>query len=224
MRRVDFSVYVITDRATGRGRTHDQMAAAAIAGGATIIQLREKTLSTREFVEAAGRVLAIARTAGIPLIINDRVDVALAVDADGVHVGPDDLPVAAVRRLLGAGKIVGASAGTVEEAVAAERDGADYLGAGSVFATASKSNAGPPIGPGGLREIVRAVRIPVVGIGGIGPENATAVIASGAAGVAVISSAVGADDIAVATRALVEVVRAAQRAHASGRNRRSGAA
>jgi len=209
-------VYVITDRAVGRGRPHEAMVAAAIAGGASLVQLREKTASTREFVEAAARARAATAAAGIPLIINDRVDVALAVDADGVHVGPDDLPVAAARRLLGPHKIVGASAGTVEEAVAAERAGATYLGVGSVFATSSKSDAGAPIGVTGLREIVRAVRIPVVGIGGITAENAARVIAAGAAGVAVISWVVAAEDIASATRRLVEVVRATQQAGAAG--------
>jgi len=222
VRRVDFSVYVITDRAAGRGRPHDEMAAAAIAGGATIIQLREKALTAREFVEAAGRACEVARRAGVPLIINDRVDVALAVDADGVHVGPDDLPVAVARRLLGPRKIVGASVGTIEEAVAAERDGADYLGVGSVFATPSKADAGEPIGIAGLREIARAVHIRVVGIGGIDPGNAPDVIAAGATGVAVISAAVGSEDVTAATRALVEVVRAAQRDSAAGRSRRSG--
>lgn len=222
MRRVDFSVYVITDRVVGRGRAHDEMAAAAIAGGATIVQLREKTLTTRQFVEAAERAREIARRAGVPLIINDRVDVALAVDADGVHVGPDDLPVALARRLLGPHKIVGASAGTIEEAVAAERDGADYLGVGSVFATPSKADAGEPIGIARLREIARAVHLPVVGIGGIGPDNASEVIAAGAAGAAAVSAVVGAEDVAAATRQLVEVVRAAQRVSEAGRGRRSG--
>ena len=219
MRGVDLSVYVITDRAAGRGRTHEQMAAAAIAGGATVVQLHEKTLTTGQFVTAAERTLQIARRAGVPLVINDRVDVALAVDADGVHVGPDDLPVAVTRRLLGPHKIVGASAGTVQEAVTAERDGADYVGVGSVFATSSKADAGEPIGIAALREIVRAVHVPVVGIGGIGPGNAAAVIAAGAAGVAVISAAVGADDITAATRRLAEVARAAQQA-ATARRRR----
>lgn len=221
MQRVDLSVYVVTDRVAGRGRAHEEMTAAAVAGGATIVQLREKTLTTRQFVETAERAREIARQAGVPLIINDRVDVALAVDADGVHVGPDDLPVALARRLLGPHKIVGASAGTVEEAAAAEGDGADYLGVGSVFATPLKADAGQPIGIAGLREIARVVHVPVVGIGGIDPENASEVITAGAAGVAVISAAVGAEDVAAATRRLTEVVRAAQRDSAAGRNRRN---
>ncbi len=187
------------------------MAAAAIAGGATVVQLREKTLATRQFLEAAVRTREVTRRAGVPLIINDRVDVALAVDADGVHAGPDDMPVGVARRLLGPDRIIGASAGTVAEAVEAERDGADYLGVGSVFATPSKADAGAPIGTRTVQAIVRAVRIPVVGIGGITPDNAAAVIDAGAAGVAVISAVANADDISAAVRHLVEVVRAAQR-------------
>lgn len=211
MRRVDLSIYIITDRSAGRRRSHEEVATAAIAGGATVVQLREKTLSTRQFLEVAVRTHDATRRAGIPLIINDRVDVALAVDADGVHVGPDDMPVSVARRLLGPDRIIGASAGTVAEAVEAERDGADYLGVGSVFATPSKADAGAPIGTRTVQAIVQAVRIPVVGIGGITPDNAAAVINAGAVGVAVISAVANADDIRAAVRHLVEVVRAAQR-------------
>jgi len=210
MRRVDLSIYIITDRSAGRARSHEQVAAAAIAGGATVVQLREKLLATRQFVEVASRTRDATRQAGVSLIINDRVDVALAVDADGVHVGPDDMPVAMARRLLGPDRILGASAGTVAEAVDAERDGADYLGVGSVFATPSKADAGAPIGTNAVHTIARAVRIPVVGIGGITPDNAAEVIESGAAGVAVISAVADADDMTAAVRRLVDVVRAAQ--------------
>ncbi len=210
MRALDFSVYVITDRRLARGRSHEEIAAAAVAGGATVVQLRDKELTTRQLADAAARMLAVLRPAGVPLVINDRADVALAVDADGVHVGPDDLPVEVARRILGPSRLVGASAGTVEEAVQAERQGADYLGVGSVFETSSKSDAGPPIGVEGLRRIVQAVRLPVVAIGGITHANAAQVIRAGAAGVAVISAVVAASDIAAATRSLVEVVRAAR--------------
>ncbi|MDQ7849281.1 MAG: thiamine phosphate synthase, partial [Armatimonadota bacterium] len=120
MRPVDLAVYVITDRRLARGRSHEEIAAAAVAGGATVVQLRDKELTTRQMVETAVRMLALVRPAGVPLVINDRVDVVLAADADGVHVGPDDLTVEAARRILGPDRIVGASAGTVEEAVQAE--------------------------------------------------------------------------------------------------------
>ncbi len=210
MRFVDFAVYVITDRRLARGRSHEEIAAAAIAGGATVVQLRDKDLTTRQMVETAARMLAVTRPAGVPLVINDRVDVALAVDADGVHLGPDDLAVGAARRILGPARLVGASAGTVDEAVQAEREGADYLGVGSVFHTSSKPDAGSPIGIEGLRRIVQAVRLPVVAVGGITHGNAAEAIRAGAAGVAVISAVVAAADIAAATRSLVEVVRAAR--------------
>ncbi len=211
MRHVDLSIYIISDRSAGRGRAHEEVAAAAIAGGATVVQLREKTLPTRQFLEVAVRMRDVTRRAGLPLIINDRVDVALAVDADGVHVGPGDMTVAVTRRLLGPDRLIGASAGTVAEAVEAEQDGADYLGVGSVFATPSKVDAGAPIGTRTVQAIAQAVRIPVVGIGGITPDNAAAVIDAGAAGVAVISAVANADDISAAVRHLVDVVRAAQR-------------
>ena len=210
MQPVDFAVYVIADRRLAGGRSHEEIAAAAVAGGATVLQLRDKELTTRQLVDAAARMLAVTRQAGIPLVINDRADVALAVDADGVHLGPDDLSVEAARRILGPNRLVGASAGTVEEAVRAELEGADYLGAGSVYRTSSKADAGPPIGIEGLRQIVQAVRLPVVAIGGINHANAAEAIRAGAAGVAVISAVVAAADITAATRSLVEVVRAAR--------------
>ncbi len=211
MRRLDLSVYVITDRLVGRGRSHEEMTAAALAGGATVVQLRDKEATTRQLVDAASRMLPLTRRVGVPLIINDRVDVALAVDADGAHVGQDDLPAAIARRLLGSGKFLGVSAGTEAEAVAAERDGADYVGVGPVFPALAKADAGPPIGVEALAEIVRAVRIPVVAIGGILHEHAPAMIRAGAAGVAVINAVLVESDIAAATHRLVEVIRAARR-------------
>lgn len=211
MRRLDLSVYVITDRSVGRGRSHEEMTAAAIAGGATVVQLRDKEATTGQLVDAASRMLPLTRRAGVPLIINDRVDVALGVDADGAHVGQDDLPAAIARRLLGPGKLLGVSAGTEAEAVAAERDGADYVGVGPVFQALAKPDAGPPIGVEALAQIVRAVQIPVVAIGGILHEHAPAMIRAGAAGVAVINAVLVEPDIAAATHRLVEVIRAAQR-------------
>jgi thiamine-phosphate pyrophosphorylase len=167
---LDLRLYVITD-ATFRGRTHEEVAEAALRGGATVLQFREKHATTRHLYETARRLRELCRSLAVPFIVNDRVDIALAVDADGVHVGPDDLPVAVVRQLLGPHRIVGASAGNVEEALRAQEEGATYLGVGAVYATGTKPDAGAPIGPGGLGEIVRAVRIPVVGIGGITRET-----------------------------------------------------
>jgi thiamine-phosphate diphosphorylase len=209
--RFDLSLYVITDRALARGRPLEDIVAAAIRGGATMIQLREKAWPARQIVGIGRRLLEITRPAGVPLIVNDRVDVAMAIDADGVHVGQDDLPVADARRLVGPGKIVGASAGTVGEAVRAEADGADYVGVGSVFATTTKPDAGDAIGPEAISEIRAAVRIPIVAVGGISAANAAEVIHAGAQGVAVVSAVVGADDVREAARRLAEVVRAARR-------------
>ncbi|MDR7483041.1 MAG: thiamine phosphate synthase [Armatimonadota bacterium] len=208
---MDLRLYVITDRVLS-GRSHEAQAEAAIAGGATAIQLRDKAAPARELVEVGRRLGALCRGQGVLFIVNDRADVAVACEADGVHVGEDDLPVPAARRLLGPGRIVGASAGTLEAAVRAEAEGADYLGVGSVFATGTKADAGEAIGVDALARIVRAVRVPVVGIGGITVENAAQVVRAGAAGVAVISAVVAQPDIAAAARALRAQVDAA-RAH-----------
>ncbi len=203
---VDLSVYVITDRTVAGERSILDVVRAAIRGGATVVQLREKEASTREMIELGQALHEITREAGVPLIVNDRLDVALAIDAEGVHVGQDDMPAHLARRLLGPDKILGVSAGTVEEARQAERDGADYLGVGDVYGTPTKPDAGVPIGVGGLAQIAREVSIPVVGIGGITPDNAEAVIRAGAVGVAVISAVVGAPDPEMAARRLRQVV------------------
>ena len=208
--RFDSSVYVIADRAFGRGRPLEYLVTAAVAGGATMVQLREKEWPAGRVVEAGRRLLEITRRAGVPLIVNDRVDIALAVGADGVHLGPDDLPVADARLLLGSEKIIGASAATVEEALIAQAEGADYVGVGSVFPTSSKPDAGDAIGVEPLTRIKAAVGIAVVAIGGITHANAALAIRAGADGVAAISAVIGAKDVAGATRRLKEVVRAAR--------------
>jgi thiamine-phosphate pyrophosphorylase len=211
-RPIRWDLYVITDEGLGGGRTHEQQAQAALAGGAGVIQVRDKMASTRRLYEAAGAIREMTRAAGALLIVNDRLDIALAAEADGLHVGPDDLPVAVARRLLRPGMILGASAGTVEEAVEAERAGADYLGVGAVYeARASKADAGPPVGPERVRQVRAAVQIPIVGIGGVKAENATPVIVSGADGVAVITGIVAAADIRAAAEQYVAIVDDAKR-------------
>ncbi|GAB4557800.1 MAG: thiamine phosphate synthase [Anaerolineae bacterium] len=212
MRSFDPRLYVILDTAQLRGRSCAELAEAIIEGGATVLQLRAKAATTREMIDLGRAVLQVTRRAGIPLIINDRVDVALAIGADGVHVGPDDMPAPLARQLLGSERILGVSAGTVEEAKQAEADGATYLGVGDVYGTRSKPDAGVPIGIEGLRQIAQAVRIPVVGIGGITADNAAAVLEAGAHGIAVISAVMGAIDPLVATRNLRRIVEAAYRA------------
>lgn len=207
---MDWGVYVITDRKLSRGRSHLEVAGEAIEGGATAIQLRDKEASTKELVEAGLALRKFTWGKGVTFIVNDRVDVALAVEADGVHLGQDDMPIRLARKLMGPERIVGASAGNVEEAIRAEREDADYLGVGSVFATGTKPDAGPPIGLAGLKEIVRAVHIPVVAIGGINEDNAGEVIRAGADGVAVISAVVGAPHVAEAAKRLRERIELAR--------------
>ena len=212
MRPVRWSLYVITDERLGGGRSHEEQTRAALAGGASLVQLRDKTATARRLYEAARAMRELTRAAGALLVVNDRLDIALAAEADGLHVGPDDLPVSVARRLLRPGMILGASAGTVEEAIAAERDGADYLGVGAVYeARGSKVDAGAPVGPERVRAIRTAVRIPIVGIGGIKVENAPAVIEAGADGVAVITGVVGAPDISAAAAQIVEAVHSVRR-------------
>ncbi|MDI3341712.1 MAG: thiamine phosphate synthase [Sphaerobacter sp.] len=203
-------LYVLTDRRLARGRDEARIVAEAIAGGATAIQLRWKTGPLSEALRVGREVQAVCRAAGVPFIVNDRVDLALVLEADGVHVGVDDLPVAATRALVGARMIVGYSPPTLEAALAAEREGADYLGVGPIYGTGTKADAGAPVGVEHLARIVQAVRIPVVGIGGITAANAGPVVAAGAVGVAVISAVVAADDVAAAARAIRAAVDAAR--------------
>ncbi|MFO7917205.1 MAG: thiamine phosphate synthase [Anaerolineae bacterium] len=207
---VDWSVYVITDRRAAGDRSTIRVIEAAIAGGASVVQMREKEGTTRELIALGRGLHKVTRKVRVPLIVNDRLDIALALDAEGVHVGQEDMPAPMARRLLGPERILGVSAGTVEEARRAERDGATYLGVGDVYGTPSKENAGTPIGIEGLREIAEGVSIPVVGIGGITADNAAAVIEAGAAGVAVISAVVAAQDPRAAARRLKEIVRQAK--------------
>lgn len=205
--RLNCAVYIILDRDFTAGRSLVEVAQAAIRGGATVLQLRDKSSDIHRFYADAQEIRGVARAASVPLIINDRVDIALAVDADGVHVGEDDLPVEATRRLVGPGKFVGASAGSAAAARAAIAAGADHLGVGPVYeARTTKADARPPTGLTLIREIAAFSPIPIVGIGGITAENAGAVIAAGAAGIAVISAIGLAPDIEAATHTLARSV------------------
>jgi thiamine-phosphate pyrophosphorylase len=209
VKRGDWRVYVITDSRQARGRSPLEIATAAIRGGATAVQLRMKDEPSRLIVEAAREIAPLCRAAGVTLIINDRADVAMITGADGVHVGQDDLPCRDARTVLGRWALIGVSAATVSEAVAAERAGADYLGVGAIYATTTKPDAGAPVGLDRLREIHRTVRVPLVGIGGITVDNAAAAIRAGAQGVAVITAVSLADDMAAAVRRIREQVDAA---------------
>ncbi|MHB1629494.1 MAG: thiamine phosphate synthase, partial [Bacilli bacterium] len=201
--RNSLRLYVVTDERQDAGSLEDVLAE-AIAGGATAVQLRRKGELGRRFVEMGRAVKRITAGAGVLFIVNDRVDVALLVDADGVHVGQDDIDCSDARRLL-RHRIVGVSAATVQEALAAERAGADYLGVGAVFPTRSKPDADAS-SLHELSQIAKAVKIPVVGIGGIGQENAASVLAAGADGVAVVSAVMSAANPRAASQALLRCV------------------
>ncbi len=200
---VDYTLYLVTDRGILGDRDLFTAVEEALKGGVTMLQLREKTASSRDFYQLAVRMKELAAAYQVPLIIDDRLDIALAADAGGLHVGQDDLPVAVARRILGPGKILGYSVSTVEEAIYGEQNGADYLGAGPVYATGSKADAGSPIGIDGLRQIKQSVAIPVVGIGGVGEANILDVKRTGVDGASVISAIMGSRDLKRAAGALI---------------------
>jgi thiamine-phosphate pyrophosphorylase len=208
---MNVDLYVITDETIAGGRSHGEIAQLAIAGGADVVQLRDKDLSCAGLAAIGREIAAITRKAGVVFIVNDRLDVAIVCGADGVHVGQDDLRVSTARQLAPPGFIIGVSVGTVAEAVEAEREGADYLALSPTFSTVSKGDAGPGHGLDRLREIRRAVSIPVVAIGGISRQNVRDVIAAGADGIAVISAVVASPDITAAARELKDLVRESRR-------------
>lgn len=201
IKKEDMLLYAVTDSSWLKGDTLASQVGKALQGGATLIQLREKNLPREEFLAEAIEIKAICGKYHVPLIINDDVDIALQVDADGVHVGQDDLDVGSVRRKLGPDKIIGVSAHSVEEAMEAEHGGADYLGVGAVFGSSTKTDANA-LDHRVLKEICRAVSIPVVAIGGINEKNIPALAGTGISGVAVVSAIFAKDDIQSATRYL----------------------
>ncbi len=208
---IDYSLYLVTDRELSRGRTTQQIVEAALRGGITCVQLREKTCSTREFITQALSIKDQLKRHNVPLIINDRVDIAQAVNADGVHLGQSDMPIEMAKVILKDSMIIGISAESLKDAVQAEKDGADYIGVSPIFATPTKTDTSPPLGPEGLREIRKSVKIPLVAIGGLNIKNAGEVIKNGADGVAVVSAIVAADDPEKAARELIKIVQQARR-------------
>jgi len=200
------ALHVLTDREWSHGRNMLSVAAAALDGGATVIQLRDKSASTRLLIEEGLALRALTRERGALLIVNDRVDVALAVEADGAHVGQDDMPAGLARRLLGPKHILGVSAANIEEADEAVAGGADYLGVGPIFPSPGKADAGPATGVHLLTELAERYTIPLIAIGGITAENASEVIRAGACGVAVITAVVYAEDITAASGLLRRAV------------------
>ncbi|WP_127586671.1 thiamine phosphate synthase [Paenibacillus koleovorans] len=190
-----FKLYVITGEQFHPGRDMLQVMEEAIQGGADIIQLRDKSGSKREILAKAYALRDLTRRYGVTFIVNDHIDIALAVDADGIHLGQDDLPLADARRIMGAGKIIGISTHAIEEARAAEREGADYIGVGPVFETKSKVDVVAPVTTNYVRQVAAEIRIPYVAIGGIKLHNVDQVLEAGATRICAISEIVGAADV-----------------------------
>jgi thiamine-phosphate diphosphorylase len=208
---MDPTLYVVLDRTAARGRDLDGLLAAVIDGGCRMVQLREKEWPSGRLLPLARRLRERCGGAGVTFIVNDRVDLAVAVEADGVHVGQADLPARTVRPLLRSGMLLGVSTHDVEQARAAHADGADYVAVGSMFATATKPDF-ELVGPALIRKLRGEIRVPLVGIGGITHANVAEVVQAGADGVAVISAVCAAPDPAAATRRFLELIRSARAA------------
>ena len=203
MKNLNLSLYLVTDKSDDVEKFLNTIEE-AIKGGVTVVQIREKTAETLDFYNLALKVKEITTKYDVPLIINDRVDVALAIDADGVHVGQSDMPCDVTRKLIGDDKILGVSAATIDEAKKAQKDGADYIGSGAVFPTATKDDA-PSITKKDLKEIVESIDIPVVAIGGINLENAGELTYTGIAGLSVVSAIMSADNPKKASEELLNI-------------------
>lgn len=207
MRRpFDLAVYLITDPVLTGVRGVLATVAEAIAGGATMVQLRDPQAKTRALVEQARAILALTRPAGVPFIVNDRVDVALAAAADGVHVGQSDMEARDARALIGPDRIVGLSITSEADLDGADLSGVDYLGVGPVYPTLTKANAAPALAIGGLKRIAARTSLPIVAIGGLHAGNAAEAVEGGADGVAVVSAICSAPDPEAAARELVGIV------------------
>lgn len=207
MRRIDWKLCLVADVDVAAGRSIISAIEQAIEGGVSLVQLRAKKLKTLEFLELSLKARETTRKKSIPLIINDRVDIALSCNAEGVHLGQDDLPVSYARKILGTKKLIGVSVNNEMEAEEAEKRGADYLGVGPIYFTQTKKDIKPPLGVKGLREIRKRVRIPILAIGGINAENAREMIETGADGVAVVSAILSKENIVKATRELARAIR-----------------
>jgi thiamine-phosphate pyrophosphorylase len=206
---VDYSLYLVTDRALSLGRSNFEVIKKAVGGGVTLVQLREKEATTRVFYQEGLEIRGYLKTRNIPLIINDRIDIALALDADGVHLGQEDMPIDVARKILGPRKIIGASVFTLEEAKTAEAMGADYLGLSPIFLTETKAELVGRIGIEGIPPLKEGVQIPVVGIGSMSQANAYEAVKAGLDGVAVVSAICSREDPRAAAEEIKkEVLRA----------------
>jgi len=210
LKSIDYSLYLVANRSLSRGRSTLEIVKAGVTGGVTCVQLREKNCSTLEFIKEALSVKEYLKENNIPLIINDRVDVAQAIQADGIHLGQTDMPLAMAKDILKGSMIIGISVESLEDAIRAEKDGADYIGISPIFATPTKTDTAPPLGLEGLKEISKAVKLPKVAIGGLNSENAGEVILKGADGIAVVSAIVSADDPRKAAEELSYIIKQAR--------------
>ena len=200
------TLHILTDTVLQSRFSHMEITRLAIAGGADTIQYRQKSGSTREMIEIARNMKRLCSEAGVAFIVNDRLDVAIAADADGVHLGQDDFPIPMAREILGEGRIIGGSAATLDEALKCLSDGADYVGFGPVYPTSSKDDAGPVSGIDILKQVVEIIPLPIIAIGGVGAENIPDVMRAGAHGIAVISAVCCQDDPEEATRSLYQAL------------------
>lgn len=208
-KKVDYSLYLVTDRDLSLGRSNLEVIQAAVRGGVTLVQLREKEATTKEFYQEGLKIRAYLKARDIPLIINDRIDMALALDAEGVHLGQEDMPIDAARKILGPQKIIGASVFTPEEAKIAEALGADYLGLSPIFVTETKPELIQHLDIKGIPLLKEAVKIPVVGIGSMSESNAYEAVKAGLDGVAVVSAICSREDPRAAAAAIkAEIMRA----------------
>lgn len=205
MRKIDYSLYLVTDRKQPAPGTFEKVVEEALKGGATLVQLREKEGDTGLLYERAVKLKQITKAYHVPLIIDDRIDIMMAADADGVHLGQSDMPAALARKLIGADKIMGVSAGTLEEAVKAEKDGADYLGVGAMFPTATKKDADITT-PETLRKIMDTVHIPVVTIGGMNERTIPLFKGYGLSGFAVVSAIMASQEPEKAAKNLKRII------------------
>jgi thiamine-phosphate pyrophosphorylase len=209
-RTIDYSLYLVTDRKLSLGRSLLEVIKPAVDGGVTVVQLREKEIDSRDFYREALGIKAFLDSRDIPLIINDRLDIALAIDAAGVHLGQEDLPIDVARKILSPGKIIGASVFTPEEALQAEAMGADYLGLSPIFVTATKPELMNQIGLEGIGPIRRATRLPLIGIGSMNETNACSVIRAGLDGVAVVSAICSRPDACAAAETIMREIQRAR--------------
>lgn len=207
---IKWDLYLVTDRNWYGGKPIPELVRAAVRGGVTVVQLREKELSSREFLIEALEVKRILDGTGVPLIINDRIDIALAADADGVHLGNNDIPIEYAKKILPAGKIIGLSAESVEDAVRADKKGADYIGVSPVYTTPTKPELETGLGIEGLKKIRKVTRLPLVAIGGLNKNNSAEVIKNGADGIAVVSAVCAAENPEKASAELLKIVEKAK--------------